>query len=107
MSITIKQANQAFKKGDYTKALELYQQLSHTMDVSLFNINIQLCQKRLSNSPQPVSKSLSTIPSSQATSDIGVTKQNSTTQLIQTQALLEHYFTKAQQLEYQLLDLSK
>lgn len=92
----VKQAASFYQQGDYKSALSFYKKAAEKYGQNLFNGNIQLCEKKLSG------KSLSTpltLPP-QAMQVTGNTEQ----QLQHTQQLLEHYYKRTQELEYQLLD---
>lgn len=101
MSI-VKKAAHAFQQGDYAVAKQFYQQASERYGHQLFAVNITLCERALtpgyalkasSEAAQLVDNTSQKLPS-------GATEQ----QLQETQQMLEHYFTRCQQLEYQLLD---
>lgn len=86
----VKRAYEAFKLNNYSEALTLYQKAAVTYGGEFFKVNITLCEQRLkgSKSKDPV------LPGSPAESR----------QLNETQRLLEHYYCRCQELEYQLLD---
>jgi len=94
----IKQATQHFRKGDYQRAKVCYQQAGELYGRNLFANSVRLCELRMGK-PAPAStpKPAATARPSSASS---VTEQ----QLADTQNLLEHYYTRCQELEYQLLD---
>jgi len=79
-----------FREGHYQEALNLYQQAAKLYDSRFFSANIALCQQRINGKQQhePV------LPGSPAESR----------QLKETQGLLEHYYRRCQELEYQLLE---
>ncbi|MGP9658457.1 hypothetical protein ACT3S5_10485 [Halomonas sp. AOP31-B1-25] len=83
-------ASKHYLAGNYDEALRLYKQAAAAYGNTLFEANITLCEKRLKGggSVNPV------LPGSPAESR----------QLIETQGLLEHYYRRCQELEYQLLD---
>lgn len=89
----VKRAHNAFNQGNYQSAIELYQQAAHQYGQSLFDVNIRICEQRLQMPGQltrNAPKSTDAIPVSQ--------------QLEETQALLEHYYRRCQELEYRLQD---
>lgn len=88
-SLTQKAAK-AFLAGDYSQALALYKEAAAMYGETVFGANIILCERRLAR-----------------TVDIPEQKMSPPTieqQLVKTQQLLEHYFNRAQELEYQLVD---
>lgn len=86
----VAKASQSFRHGNYQEALTLYQKAATLYGSQLFSANITLCQQRLDtqHDKQPV------LPGSPAESR----------QLKETQGLLEHYYRRCQELEYQLLE---
>lgn len=91
MSI-IKEAAFAYRNGNYFKALELYQEASKIYGENLFYANVILCNRAM----QAIdSKSVNKyIPLSE---DINIIKQ-----LADSQAHLEYYFVRCQELENEL-----
>ena len=83
----VQQAMAHFKAGDYAQAKACYQQAADRYGAHLFAKNVQLCDLRLGN----------------AQVAFGVNSPEAV-QLEQTQALLEYYYTRCQELEYQLID---
>lgn len=92
----VKKAASAFQQGDYANAERLYQQAAERYGKHLFAANITLCQR---GSSQRLAGSKSTGPidnQHQTTASSSVERQ-----LSETQKLLEYYFTRCQELEYQ------
>lgn len=83
----VQQAMAHFKAGDYAQAKTCYQQAADRYGAHLFAKNVQLCELRLGK-----------------TQVAAVVHSPEAVQLTQTQALLEHYYTRCQELEYQLID---
>ncbi|WP_030071917.1 hypothetical protein [Halomonas alkaliantarctica] len=83
-------ASKHYREGNYREALTFYQKAAATYGSALFKTNIMLCEQRLktSSTKEPV------LPGSPAESR----------QLSETQHLLEHYYQRCQELEYQLLE---
>jgi len=100
----VKQATQHFRKGDYQRAKACYQQAGQLYGANLFANSVRLCELRMgktmsvtapaSNSGTAVAAKTPSAPAHTATEQ----------QLSETQHLLEHYFNRCQELEYQLLD---
>lgn len=89
----VKLAHYAFNQGDYQSAKALYQKAASKYGHNLFDANIYLCDQRLRNQVKhdgATPKLSEAIPASQ--------------QLEETQSLLEHYYRRCQELEYQLQD---
>ena len=94
----VKQAVTLFKQGEFKQAKSLYQQAANQYGSRLFTYNIQLCERRMG---QPaVSHSPLIKTSLSLTSDSLEVAQ----QLDETQKLLEYYYSKCQEMEYQLMD---
>lgn len=91
----VKRAHDVFNQGEYEHAIELYQQAAYQYGKSLFDVNIRLCEQRLQKPGQVIQSA----PSS--TDNLPVAQQ-----LAETQALLEHYYRRCQELEYRLQDKS-
>ncbi|WP_404416381.1 hypothetical protein LG277_03315 [Vreelandella aquamarina] len=89
----VKQAHHAFKQDDYQSAKALYQKAASKYGQNLFDANIYLCEQRLRNQ---VKHDGATPKLSEAIS--------ASQQLEETQSLLEHYYRRCQELEYQLQD---
>ncbi|RAU19172.1 hypothetical protein DN062_02575 [Nitrincola tibetensis] len=94
MGTLIKLAVENFKQGNYQQAKEYYQKASDAYGEELFKENITICERYLS---------LDT-PSALSTDQESVTLSEKT-QLIQTQALLEYYYTQSQELQHKLMDV--
>ncbi|MBB3142607.1 hypothetical protein [Halomonas organivorans] len=102
----VKKATSAFQKGDYRTARELYQQAADRYGHHLFSANLTLCERALKNgrptstgSTKPVILSALESQERHAVKDSNIAEQ-----LAETQSLLEHYFLRCQELEYQLVD---
>lgn len=98
MSATIvKRAIYAFQQGDYHDAKQLYLKAANKYGHQLFNANLTLCDQRLKRSQsRPVTAALT--PNDSPTT-ILISQQ-----LADTQQLLEHYYNRCQELEYQLIE---
>lgn len=93
--LVVKQAMQAFRQGNYAAAKVLYQKAAQQYGAHLFKANLYLCDKYAgSGSKGPVAMLEST--ASQA--------DQAQRQLQETQQLLEHYYQRCQELEYQRLE---
>lgn len=87
----VSNATNAFRSADYLTAKELYQQAASRYGQHLFAANITLCEHALQYGRKD-------------NSQLYVIDNNIDKQLTDTQCLLEHYFSRCQELEYQLLD---
>lgn len=89
----IKDAIFAHRAGNFSDALNLYQEAGRLYGESLFYANVMLCHRAIkkdnynSFEPTPISE------------DINIIKQ-----LSHTQTLLEYYFNKSEKLEGELLN---
>lgn len=100
--LILTKAADAFQRGDYEQAREYYKQASTRFGEGLFAESIALCDRRLSRgapnddaTPEPVHPDEShATPGGSRIAE----------QLQETQALLEKYYSRCQELEYQLLD---
>lgn len=90
-----RKAADAFHRGEYAEALSLYRRAGRYYGEALFRANIILCERRLDPS-RPV-QDRATPPTSGPALKLEQ-------QLEETQRLLEHYYTRAQELEHQLMD---
>ncbi|MCK7544311.1 hypothetical protein MLC59_09045 [Marinobacter bryozoorum] len=106
----VQQAATHFRSGQYAQAKDLYQQAARQFGEAAFKHNIRLCERRLGS---PLKDSHTQAPDVKETPKpvpveaISVPKQPTPTaeqQLAETQKLLEHYYTRCQELEYQLQD---
>ena len=79
-----------FREGNYQEALSLYQQAAKLYDTRFFRANIAVCQQRI-NGKKPSDQVRQALPAESR-------------QLKETQGLLEHYYRRCQELEYQLLE---
>lgn len=86
----VKQASAHFRKGEYEQAKTCYQHAGKLYGLELFANSIRLCELRLGR-PRQYPKPATTGNSTEQ-------------QLADTQKLLERYYTRCQELEYQLLD---
>ncbi|MCO7227692.1 hypothetical protein NH398_00385 [Halomonas sp. CnH100-B] len=93
--LVIKRAMQAFRKGDYATAKMFYQKAAKQYGAHLFKANLYLCDKYAGSG----SKQLTAMPESMT----GQADQ-AQRQLQETQQLLEHYYQRCQELEYQRLE---
>lgn len=98
MSTTIvKRAIHAFQQGDYHNAKQLYLQAADKYGHQLFSANLTLCDHALEqHRPKRVTAAL------RPYSDQTLTPVSQ--QLADTQLLLEHYYTRYQEVIYQLQD---
>lgn len=83
----VQQAVTYFKQGQFQQAKERYQQAAQQYGEHLFANSVRLCELRLSASKGAQDGVVTTVG-----------------QLEETQKLLEHYYTRCQELEYQLID---
>lgn len=90
--LIVKRAARAYSAGQYNTALRLYQQAAQRFGAALFEVNIKLCEQ------QRETKGASDDPA------VNTRLYELEDQLNQTQQLLEYYFNRNQELEYQLLD---
>lgn len=93
--LVVKQAMQAFRQGNYAAAKVLYQKAAQYYGEHLFKANLYLCDKYTGSG----SGGLASMPESTA-QQAGQFQR----QLQETQQLLERYYQRCQELEYQLLD---
>lgn len=93
----VKQATAHFRKGDYSRARVCYQKAGELYGTTLFANSIRLCELRMGTAAPKQAAKPNACAQSTATTD-------TETQLAETQSLLEHYYTRCQELEYQLLD---
>lgn len=86
----VKRARNAFSRGDYKLAMNIYQQAGNQYGSSLFDVNIQICERRMRKRDDVVVSAVPENPISK--------------QLAETQALLELYYRRCQKLEHCQLD---
>lgn len=86
-SSTIKLAAEAFGRGDYERAHQLYSELSATIGDNLVKANLEICERRLRINVE---------------SKLQCPENSLEKQLEETQRLLEVYFRRCQVLEQQL-----
>ncbi|GGW50399.1 hypothetical protein [Vreelandella hamiltonii] len=91
----VKQAMQAFRQGNYAAAKVLYQKAAQYYGEHLFKANLYLCDKYAAGG----SSSSAAIPEGTALQATQAQRQ-----LHETQQLLEHYYQRCQELDYQRLD---
>ncbi len=96
----VKQAVALFKQGDFKQAKSLYQQAADQYGSQLFANNIRLCELRMA---QPAVNQKLVKPREPNGDASGDTSELSR-QLDETQKLLEYYYTRAREMEYQLMD---
>ena len=94
-SALVKDAAELFKAKQFQQAKELYIEAAKVLGERNFSINIALCDQKISGRSLPIL--------SDTKANVVVEGGNSD-QLAQTQALLEKYFNRCQELEYKLLD---
>ncbi|WP_409523343.1 hypothetical protein [Nitrincola sp. MINF-07-Sa-05] len=101
MSTFVKDAASLFRQGQYEKAKQCYIQAASRYGEQLFKANIALCDRYISKKPSKAFAvaSLGILPAAASQDPVVLANQ-----LQQTQALLEKYFIRAQELEYQLKD---
>lgn len=101
----VKQATAHFEKGDYSRARACYQKAGEVYGTNLFANSIRLCELRMGNPvPKPVSQVSTAAAKPNTSAKPPATTTDTEKQLAETQSLLEHYYTRCQELEYQLLD---
>lgn len=98
-----------FKQGHYQQAKTFYQQAAKEYGHHLFANSIRLCELRMNapvrngsfvSTPVMTGTQVSAQPRPESIQD----EATLAGQLEETQKLLEHYFKRCQELEYQLLD---
>lgn len=97
----VKQAVAYFKKGDYQQAKTCYQQAAQKFGSQLFANSIRLCDFRMG---QPAANQRVALKGKSAGETQIGDEADTARQLDETQKLLEHYYTRCQELEYQLMD---
>lgn len=97
----VRQAVSHFKNGDFQRAKACYQQAAREYGDHLFANSIRLCELRMGMPAANVA-----LASASAISDSHPAGNQTGTarQLEETQKLLEHYYTRCQELEYQVMD---
>lgn len=98
----VKRAGAAFNQGDYRTAKQLYQQAAAQYGHHLFTANLDLCDKALQGGKLTATVEVNAV--SQHRQPERASGGAIDQQLSETQRLLEHYFTRCQQLEHQLMD---
>ena len=94
----VSQAKAQFEAGEYTQAKQLYQSAQNLYGTKLFEVNVALCDARLSKNDNIITE----LASPSCDHNVGAEQQ-----LEQTQALLEKYYTKYQQAVWKLQDLEQ
>lgn len=102
----VKQAAGHFTQGDYAAAHRLYLKAAEQYGEHLFRANIQICEKRLKIA-RPAANQARSGPVKTSVDSHGTQTDPIAAQLAETQKLLEHYYTRCQELEYRLLDQAK
>lgn len=97
----VRQAAEYYRQGQYDRAQQLYLQAATRYGSHLFKANLALCQRRISSAAPPAAAPPAALPAASAP---GLTSEKSERQLAETQRLLEHYFSRCQELEHQLMD---
>jgi len=100
----VKQATQHFKKGDYSRAKACYQKAGELYGTPLFANSIRLCELRMSKPRAQTPGGVIAAPGPASQAAPQASNPGAERQLQETQRLLEHYYTRCQELEYQLLD---
>lgn len=95
----VKQAIEHYRSGNYAQAKACYQQAAERYGQHLFASSIRLCELRQNPPAAPANTAPATRPLPTAKP-----AASPEAQLQETQTLLEHYYTRCQELEYQLLD---
>ena len=95
----VKQAVAHFKSGHYQQAKTCYEQAAKYYGQNLFANSIRLCEMRIKG---PVTAS--PLNSADNSAELKTPKVSAAQQLTETQKLLEHYYTRCQELQSQLLD---
>lgn len=103
----VQQAVAAFRKRDYQKAKEFYQEAAERYGNQWFRMNIELCEARIQGkrSTTGLPRNARQLPAAApaAPPPPGDTSALAR-QLDETQALLEKYYTRCQELEYRKLE---
>lgn len=91
----VKKAAAHFRDANYQDAKTCYEMAARKYGKHLFAYNIRLCDLRMGRSePIPFAP-----PGSKSDENSDLTRQ-----LEETQRLLEHYYARCKELEYQLID---
>lgn len=100
----IKKANRLFAEQKYKEAEACYEHAGKKLGMHLVRANLWLCKKRASEQviedDTPVSIKLAPV-------GYDTEKSALEAQLAETQTLVEKYYTEAQNLRFQLIDLKK
>lgn len=89
----IKDAISAHRAGNFSDALNLYQEAGRLYGESLFYANVMLCRRAIKKDDHNYIEFI------RASEDMNIIKQ-----LSHTQTLLEYYFNKSEKLEGELLN---
>ncbi len=104
----VQQAVAHFKQGHYQQAKTCYQKAAQTYGSHLFANSIRLCELRMNAPTGRSGISPTAVPGTlnypQASAEARQDEASVARQLEETQKLLEHYFKRCQELEYQLQD---
>jgi hypothetical protein len=102
----VMQALEQFRKGNYQQAMQHYQLAARQYGHHLFANNIRLCEMRIARSSikRPTEAAADPRTAQANTPNPAGLDSDIARQLEKTQQLLEHYFIRCQELEYQLLD---
>lgn len=90
----VRRARAAFEASDYSLAKSLYQQAEDKYGEGFFKANLVICENRI--------KRQSRVDESDDVAKEGKPRHRIEQQLSDTQALLEHYYRRCQEFEYQL-----
>lgn len=96
----VRRAVTLFKEGDFKQAKSLYQQAADQYGSQLFANNIRLCELRMAQPAVNQKRVKPREPNGNASGDTSELSR----QLDETQKLLEYYYTRAREMEYQLMD---
>ncbi|MDR7119296.1 hypothetical protein [Rheinheimera soli] len=98
----VKKAYDLYHAGEFKQAKSVYQQLSDSLGRGLFDINMRLCDDRMSLSQQISEGSCIELEKNEQNSKVMQLEQ----QLAVTQQQLEYYYQRSQELALRLLDVS-
>ena len=96
----IHKAAEHFSRGEFEAAHRLYLKAASQLGDGLVRANLLLCERRMQQRARPHEA----IPQPTPTHSEKTDRSKVEEQLAETQRLLEHYFNRCQELEYQLTD---
>ena len=97
----IQKAAEHFSRGEFEAAHRLYLKAASQLGDGLVRANLLLCERRMQQRARPHEA----IPQPHSKHSEKTDRSEVEQQLAETQRLLEHYFNRCQELEYQLTDI--